>query len=138
MHVALIFNIEYKNIEMDPPSDDENAPVRRSLVEKYQNTVSRGEKIRILTIFAESWSHRKILEKFGCPQRMATQAKHLAYWKRESCQSLTRKWVKTLPVEIREMVISFYKEDNISRPTPRKKDCFAIEKNGENLKVRTN
>ena len=33
------------------------------------------------------------------------------------------------------MVISFYKEDDISRPMPGKKDCFTIEKNGEKLKV---
>ena len=70
-------NIEYQNVEMDPPPDDENAPVIRSLMEKYRNTVRRSEKIIILTIFADSWSLRKIMEKFVCSQRMATQTKHL-------------------------------------------------------------
>ena len=67
---------------MDPPRDDENAQVIRSLVEKYRNTVSRSENIRTLTIFADSWSHRKIMEKSGRSQRMATQAKHLVLEKR--------------------------------------------------------
>ena len=29
-------NIEYQNVEMGPPPDDENAPGIRSLVEKYR------------------------------------------------------------------------------------------------------
>ena len=41
---------------------------------------------------------------------------------------------KVLPVEIREMIISFCKEDEISRPMPGKK-TFTIEKNGEKIEV---
>ena len=37
-------NTEYQNVEMDPPPDDENAPVIRSLIEKYRNTVNRSGK----------------------------------------------------------------------------------------------
>ena len=122
---------------MDPLADDENAPVIRSLIEKYRNTVSRSEKIRILTIFANSWSLRKIMEKFGCLQRMATQANHLVLAK-GILSTPNPKMGKALPVEITEMVISFYKEDDISRPMPGKKDCFTIEKNGEKLKFRRN
>ena len=36
--------VEYQNVEMDPPPNDENAPVIRSLIEKYRNTVSRSGK----------------------------------------------------------------------------------------------
>ena len=79
---------------MDRPPEDENAPVIQSLIEKYRNTVIRSEKIRILTIFADSWSCRKIMEKFGCSQRMATQAKHLVFGKGNPVNPLTRKWVK--------------------------------------------
>ena len=119
---------------MDPPPDDEDAKVIRSLVEKYRNTVSRSEKIRILTIFPHSWPCRKIMEKFGCSQRMATQAKHLVLEK-GILSTPTLKMGKALPVEITEIVISFYKEDDISRPMRWKKDCFTIEKNGEKIKV---
>ena len=42
---------------------------------------------------------------------------------------------KALPVEIRQMVISFYKVDDISKQMPGKKDCFTIEKNAEKVKV---
>ena len=119
---------------MDPPPDDENAPVIRSLIEKYRNTVSRSEKIRILTIFANSWSRRKIMEKFGCSQRMATQAMHLVSEK-GILSTPNPTMGKALSVEITEMVISVYKEDDISRPVPGKKDCFTTEKNGEKIKV---
>ena len=40
---------------------------------------------------------------------------------------------KALPVDIREMIISFYKEDDISRRMLGKKDCFTIKKNGEKI-----
>ena len=122
---------------MDPLPDDENAPVIRSLVEKYRNTVSRSEKIRILTIFADSWSYRKIMEKFVCSQRMSTQVKHLVLEK-GILSTPNPKMGKALPVKIREMVISFYKEDDISRPIPGRKYCFTIEKNGEKIKFRRN
>ena len=97
-------NIEYENVEMDPPPDDENAPVIRSLIEKYRNTVSRSEKMGILTIFADSWSHRKIIEKFGCLQGMATQAKHLVLEK-GILSTPNPKMGKALPVEITEMTL---------------------------------
>ena len=42
---------------------------------------------------------------------------------------------KALPVEITEIVISFDKEDDISRSMPGNKECFTIEKNGEKIKV---
>ena len=51
--------------------------VLTSLIQKYQNTLSRSHKITILTIFANTWSRRRIMKKFGCSQRMATQAKRL-------------------------------------------------------------
>ena len=74
------------------------------------------------------------MEKFGCSQRMATQAKHLVLEK-GILSTPNPKMGKALPVEITEMEISFYKEDDISRPMPGKKDCFTIEKNGEKIKV---
>ena len=108
---------------MDLPPDDENAPVIRSLVEKYQNTVSRSDKIRISTIFPGNWSHRKIMEKIVCSQRMATEAEHLVLEK-GILSTPNPKMGKVLPIEITEMVISFYKEDDISRPMPGKKRLF--------------
>ena len=99
---------------MDPLPGDENELAIRSLVEKYRNTVTRSEKIRMLTIFADSWSQRKIMEKFSCSQRMATQAIHLVLEK-GILSTPNSKMGKALPVEITEMAISFYKEDDISR-----------------------
>ena len=81
------------------------------------------EKIRILTVFADSWCRRKIMEKSGCSQRMATQVNHLVL-KKGILLTPNPKMGKALPVEITQMVISFYKEDDISRPMPGKKDWF--------------
>ena len=72
--------------------------------------------------------------KFHCSQRMATQAKHLVLAK-GILSTPNPKMGKAQPVEITEMVISFYKEEDISRPMPGTKDCFTIEKNGEKIKV---
>ena len=52
--------------------------VLTSLIQKYQNALSGIQKITILTIFANTWSRRRIMEKFGCSLRMATQATRLA------------------------------------------------------------
>ena len=57
------------------------------------------------------------MEKFGCSQKMATEAKHVVLEK-GILSTPNPKIDKGLPVEIREMVISFYKEDDISRPMP--------------------
>ena len=122
---------------MDPPTDDENALVIRSLIEKYRNTVSRSEKIRILTIFANNWSLGKIMEKFGCLQRIATQAKHLVLAK-GILSTPNPKMGKALPVEITEMVTSFYKEDDISRPMPGKKTVLQLKRMVKKLKFRRN
>ena len=139
MQVALIFNktLNIKTLRWIPPPYDENAPVIRSLIEKYRNTGSRGEQIRILTIFADSWSHRKIMEKFGCSQRMATQAKHLVLGK-GILSTPNPKMGKALSVEITEMVISFYKEDDINRPMPGKKTVLQLKRMVKKLKFRKN
>ena len=63
------------------------------------------------------------METFGCSQRMATQAKHLVLEK-EILSTLNPKMGTALSAEIREIVISFYNEDDISRPMPGKKRLF--------------
>ena len=45
------------------------------LKEKFNSTVKRSEKVRILTILPKSWSVRKIMKEFGASNYMARQAK---------------------------------------------------------------
>ena len=75
------------------------------------------------------------MEKFGCSQRMATQAKHLVLAKR-ILSTPNSKMDKALPVEITEMVISFYREDDISRPMPGKKTVLQLKRIVKKLKFR--
>ena len=67
--------------EEEALSNDESHDMKEiltSLIQKYHITLSRSQKITILTKFANTWSRRRIMERFGCSQRMATQAKRLA------------------------------------------------------------
>ena len=62
-------------------SDEESHAMQEVLtllIQKYQNTLSRRQKIAILTMCTNTWSRRRIAEKFGCSQGMATHAKRLA------------------------------------------------------------
>eukprot|EP00112_Aurelia_sp_Birch-Aquarium-sp1_P015851 Seg3541.3 transcript_id=Seg3541.3/GoldUCD/mRNA.D3Y31 product="hypothetical protein" protein_id=Seg3541.3/GoldUCD/D3Y31 len=59
-------------------SDDKEKEILQGLIDKYKLCQAKSEKLIILTIFAKTWSRRKLMAEFGCSQRMATNAKHLA------------------------------------------------------------
>ena len=88
--------------------------VLTSLIPKYQNTLGWSQKITILTIFANTWSQRRITEKFVCSQRMATQAKHLAIEK-GILSTPNPKVGRGLEPDTVESVKKFYYKDKISR-----------------------
>ena len=54
---------------------DAECEVIGQLKEKFNSTVKRSEKVRILTILPKSWSVRKIMKEFGASNKMARQAK---------------------------------------------------------------
>ena len=56
---------------------DAECEVIGQLKEKFNSTVKRSEKVRILTILPKSWSVRKIMKEFGASNYMARQAKKL-------------------------------------------------------------
>ena len=108
--------------------------VLTSLIQQYQNTSSRSQKLTILRIFAEAWSQRTIMEKFGCSQRMAAQAKHLAIEKgvlSTPNPKVGRGWEP----DTAESVKKFYYKDEISRVMPGKRDCVTIFQNREKKKI---
>ena len=63
--------------------------------------------------------------EFGCSQRMATQAKHLAIQK-GILAAPNPKAGKRLATETISSIETFYRHDDISRVMPGKKDSFSI------------
>ena len=120
------------SLSMDVSSDEEDGmpgEIVQKLIAKFHSTESRSEKITVLTIFAQTWSRRKIMSKFGCSQRMATQAKHLSFEK-GILATPNPKTGKKLPENVTAAVEMFYRQDDISRVMPGKKDCLSILRDG--------
>lgn len=118
------------------PEDKDLEPEKivQSLIRKYKISESRAEKMTILTIFAPTWTRKKMIEILGCSQRMAVSAKKLAAEK-GILTTPNPKVGKSLPRDVNEAVEDFYYRDDISRPMPGKKDCLTVYKNGEKIKA---
>ena len=120
------------SLSMDVSSDEEDGmpgEIVQKLIAKFHSTESRSEKITVLTIFAQTWIRRKMMSKFGCSQRMATQAKHLSFEK-GILATPNPKTGKKLPENVTAAVEMFYRQDDISRVMPGKKDCLSILRDG--------
>ncbi|KAL5503683.1 hypothetical protein EMCRGX_G010672 [Ephydatia muelleri] len=98
------------------------------LKDKFHQSEICSEKVMILTIFGTSWTIRKIMSEFGCSQRMACKAVQLA---KQSgiLTSPNPKRGRPLPADTKALVAAFYRDDEISRPLPGKKDFVSVGKN---------
>ena len=98
------------------------------LKDKFHQSEICSEKVMILTIFGTSWTIRKIMSEFGCSQRMACKAVQLA---KQSgiLMSPNPKRGRPLPADTKALVAAFYRDDEISRPLPGKKDFVSVGKN---------
>ena len=101
------------------------------LKDKFK-TVSRREKIKLLTLVPESWSRKKICEEFNVSQYLVRASRKL---KREKgiLSDPSAKKGKTLSPEVSKRVKDFYESDEFSRMCPGKKDYVSIKEN--NIKV---
>ena len=106
----------------------------KSLIERYENSDSHPEKMKILTIFAPIWTRKMMMEKLGCSHRMAVQAKRLAS-ERGILATQDSKCGQLLAAKFAECVKSFYYREDKSRLLPGKKDCITVVKDGEKVKV---
>eukprot|EP00731_Ephydatia_muelleri_P013160 Em0007g470a len=104
---------------------DAECEVIGQLKEKFNYTVKRSEKVRILTILPKSWSVRKIMKEFGASNYMARQAKQLVQEK-GILSSPNPKPGKTLSPTIEEHVVAVYLSDDVSRMMPGRKDCVSF------------
>ena len=101
--------------------------------EKY-TTANKHDQILILTIFAACMSTRKLMQEFKCSQRIAVKAKQLEK-DLGILSSPSPKAGKKLDIEVTESVKIFYRNDNISRQLPGKKDYVSVKENGEKKRV---
>lgn len=102
------------------------------LKNKFNKSQLRSEKVTILTIFGTSWTIRRMMSEFGCSQRMACQAVQLA---KESGihTSPNPKRGRPLHEDTRALVIAFYKDEELSRLMPGKKDFLLVREDGKRL-----
>ena len=104
---------------------DAECEVIGQLKEKFNSTVKRSEKVRILTILPKSWSVRNIMKEFGASNNMARQAKKLVQEK-GILSSPNPKPGKTLSPTIEDHVVAVYLSDDVSRVMPGRKDCVSF------------
>lgn len=98
------------------------------LKEKFNTTEKRSEKLQILTVLPKSWSRSKIQEEFKVTQYMARQAKNLV--KEKGVMALPNKRLPTFSKETENIILHFYKSEEISRIMPGKKDYKSVWKGG--------
>ena len=98
------------------------------LKEKFNTTEKRSEKLQILTVLPKSWSRSKIQEEFKVTQYMARQAKNLV--KEKGVMALPNKRLPTFSKETENIILHFYKSEEISRIMPGKKDYKPVRKGG--------
>ena len=111
-------------------TDDKEQQILQGLINKYKSCKDKSERLMILTIFAKSWSRRKVMAEFGCSQRMATNAKRLAI-ERGILSTPNPRVGRTLAKDTVIKVKEFYYQDDISRVMPGKKDCYSIYVDGQ-------
>ena len=62
--------------------DDDGRGIIEQLKERFTSTISRSERLTILTVLPKRWSVAKVMEEFGVINYMARSAKKLVEHKR--------------------------------------------------------
>ncbi|CAM1301229.1 Uncharacterised protein r2_g1101 [Pycnogonum litorale] len=94
------------------------------LKEKFIQSISRSERLTILTILPKSWSRSKIKAEFGISDYIARQSKRLVSEK-GILASPNPRCGKSLSESIVQKVVEFYKSEDVSR-MPGKKDFISV------------
>lgn len=139
--VARVLHVPEEKLRKDSSSDDESIASKREEKQKANDldrlvelmkeklpTVSRREKIRILTFAPPSWTREKIQRTFGVSQRMVREASEILNTK-GICSLPDPKQGRKLPNETVLLVRNFYEDDEYSRLMPGTKDYVSIKKN---------
>lgn len=121
-------------LESDDEDMDSNAAaeILAQLKEAFYETESKDQKYRILTSLPRSWPATKIQDEFGISMYMATKAKALQKEKGIMSTPDTIKRIR-LDDETKNKIISFYKDDDISRVCPGKRDYVSVLDDGTRI-----
>lgn len=98
------------------------------------STLSRKEKMLILSMLPKSWTITKIINDFNASRYIVNEA-------REVCEvvighsSTTRKSGTALSEETKHTVLQFYEDDDVSRAMPGQRDYVSVKKDGKRQAV---
>lgn len=109
--------------------------IMAKLKEKYiEDDCSRMDKIRILTVLPNSWSVQQIMDEFETNKYIVLQAKELAAEK-GLLATPNIKSGNRLDPEIKEEVLQFFEDDDISRAMPGQRDYVSVNNNGKRQQI---
>ena len=122
-------SVEEVSSESDEAADVRDGSDGEEMIEqlkgKFCSTVSRSEKLMILTILPQKWSLKKKSRVFGVSRYLARRAKLLVAEK-GVLFSPNPQHINTLSLQTGEAVRNFYLSDDVSRVMPGRKDFISV------------
>ena len=104
------------------------------LKKKFKETTSKSEKLQILTVLPQSWTHKKIQYVFQTSEYMARKSKQLIREKGIH-SSPNPRLGHSLPCKTVDLIKNFYESDDISRAMPGKKDFISVREGEKRVHV---
>ena len=106
------------------------------LKQKYaSNGTTRQEKLQLLTVLPRSWTVQKMMDTFNTTRYLATQAKELLDEGAFHTAQRSPRLSTGLSDQIKDAVVEFYENDDVSRAMPGKRDCLSVRKDGKRQSV---
>ena len=113
------------NMGPSPSVETDSEGFIESLSTRYRSAPDRNEKYKILTSVPAQWSAWKISKTFSCSYTMARDSVNLRRVFGPGCYPGLKKG-HTIPPEVSQKVIEFYKAQDISRELPGQRDCLSV------------
>ncbi|CAH0550960.1 unnamed protein product [Brassicogethes aeneus] len=106
--------------------------IMKQLKESFQKTKQMSRKIMILSLSPKSWSKQQIMSYFGATKYMVEKMKDCVKEKGILCTPDPGKG-KILPDHLRDLVVGFYREPQISRELPGAKEYKSVLEDGKRV-----
>ena len=100
------------------------------LLGKKIETSTRQEKIKLLTLEPESWTHQRSVRVFGVTVRRSRQLKRE---KGILADPDPKRAGRQLSEDVKEQIMKFYQSEEYSRTCPGKKDFVTMKEDGEKV-----
>jgi hypothetical protein len=105
------------------------------LKEKFKNTYSRSERLKILTVLPKGWGICRIDKGFQTSNWLARKAKELVRSQRILSSPNLQPSKTRLAKCLEDIVNIFYASDKISHTMPSQKDFKSVKKDGKQIHV---